>query len=192
MLLCVYLKTGAILIAVLGIVGSLSQFGFSTNWIVIVEVIWGLAVSSCLLFGAIKVNASAVLIHLILAMLQIIFLFASGILFLVGGIATYKVSQYDGAIGATLNKGTSGALSTLNKVFKKADLTNQQTDDEEFYQNLFGVLGITLLIGGVCIILYACLQIYFFICIHSFYKKIKKGKITATTTVTTTVKTSSA
>ena len=138
---CVDLRTGAILIAVLGIVGSLGSLALKTDWITITEVILGVLVYFCLLYGAIKINTIAVLIFLILDVIQIILVFAEGILFLVGGSLLNVVSQGE-------------------------------------------AVGIAAIIIGVCIILWACLQIYFFICIHSFYKKIIKGKTTSSATVT--------
>ena len=59
---------------------------------IITEVIWGLLVSFCLLFGAIKVNNSAVIIYLILDVIQIILTFAAGILYLVAWSALKVVS----------------------------------------------------------------------------------------------------
>ena len=177
---CLDLRTGAIVIAVLGIVGSLGNLAFSTHWIIITEVITGLLVSFCLLFGAIKVNKIAVLIYLILNLLQIIFIFAVGIFFLVGGSALKVVFQDDGSTVDTLSKGISetGIINTEKKLTKEIEA--YLTKDEnvpEVYQNFFGAVGIGAIIGGVCIILWACLQIYFFICIHSFYKKIdEEGK----------------
>ena len=148
---CLDLRTGAIVIAVLGIVGSFGNLAFSTYWMMIGEIIWRLVVSFCLLFGAIKVNEIAVLIYLILNMLQIISEFAVGIFLLVAGTALKVASQ---------------------------DAVTQHD------KNLYGTAGTAAIIGGVCVILWACFQIYFFICIHSFYKKIIKGKITSSATVT--------
>jgi len=143
---CLDLRTGAIVIAVLGIVGSFVNLAFSTNWTMIGEIILMLVVSFCLLFGAIKVNEIAVLIYLILNILQIISEFAVGIFFLVAGSAWKVVSQVHQDDGSTV---TTEAL------------------------------GIAAIFGGVYIILWACLDIYFFICVHSFYREIKDGKITS-------------
>ena len=151
---CVDLKTGAIVIAVLGIVGSFVNLAFSTNWTMIGEIILMLVVSFCLLFGAIKENEIAVLIYLILNMLQIISEFAVGILLVVGSAI---VSQDDG--------------STV------ANSTSLHQDDGSTVESK--AIGIAGTIGGLYIILWACLDIYFFICLHSFYKKIKDGKITS-------------
>jgi len=143
---CVDLRTGAIVIAVLGIVGSLGNLALVINWITIIEVILGLLVSFCLLFGAIKENKIAVLIYLILQMIEIILMFAVGIFYLVRG-SEWKVASQD-------------AVTQHDK-------------------NLYGAVGTEFIIGGVCVILWACLQIYFFICIHSFYKKIEDGRTTS-------------
>ena len=146
---CLDLRTGAIVIAVLGIVGSFGNLAFSTYWMMIGEIIWRLVVSFCLLFGAIKVNEIAVLIYLILNILQIISEFAVGIFFLVAGSAWKVVSQVHQDDGSTV---TTEAL---------------------------GILEALWIFGGVYIILLACLDIYFFICVHSFYREIKDGKITS-------------
>ena len=179
---CVDLRTGAIVIAVLGIVWSFGYLSYSIDWLIITDVISGLIVSFCLLFGAIKVNEIAVLIYLILNVLQIILTFATGIFYLVGGSALKVVSQDDGSTVDTFNK-------TMTEEFLKeieVNVTKHENDDsiyeyeyDEYDKNLVGAVGITAIIGGVCIILWACVQIYFFICMHSFYKKIKDGEITS-------------
>ena len=154
---CVGLRTGAIVIAVLGIVGSLGLLAFETDWITIAGVIFDLLVYFCLLFGAIKVNKIAVLIYLILDVIEIILTFAEGIVFVVGGSLLNVVSQDDG--------------STVDTFDKAQQVQNfQYENDKKYYKNI---------IVGVCIILGACLEIYFFICIQSFYRKIKDGKITS-------------
>ena len=97
-----------------------------------------------------------------------------------GGSALKVVFQDDGSTVDTLSKGISetGIINTEKKLTKEIEA--YLTKDEnvpEVYQNFFGAVGIGAIIGGVCIILWACLQIYFFICIHSFYKKIdEEGK----------------
>ena len=154
---CLDLRTGAIVIAVLGIVGSLVTPAFDTRWMVISEIILGLLVSFCLLFGAIKENEIAVLIYLILNMLQIISEFAVGIFLLVAGTALKVASQDDGVT--------------------VANTTSVHQDDGSTVES--GAIGIAATIGGLYIILWACVDIYFFICVHSFYRKIKDGKITS-------------
>jgi len=197
---CVDIRTGAIVIAVLGIVGSFGNLAFSTYWMMIGEIIWRLVVSFCLLFGAIKVNEIAVLIYLILTILQIISEFAVGIFFLVAGSALKLVSQDDGfAVANTTSQHQDDGLTFANMTslhqddgltvgnatslhqddgFTVANTTSLHQDDG-FTVASGTLVGIAAIIGGVYIILWACLDIYFFICVHSFYKKIKDGMITS-------------
>jgi len=183
---CLDLRTGAIVIAVLGIVGSFGNLAFSTYWMMIGEIIWRLVVSFCLLFGAIKVNEIAVLIYLILNILQIISEFAVGIFFLVAGSALKVVSQDDGfAVANTTSVHQDDGFTVGNATslyqddgFTVANTTSLHQDDG-FTVASGTLVGIAAIIGGVYIILWACLDIYFFICVHSFYKKIKDGMITS-------------
>jgi len=183
---CLDLRTGAIVIAVLGIVGSFGNLAFSTYWMMIGEIIWRLVVSFCLLFGAIKVNEIAVLIYLILNILQIISEFAVGIFFLVAGSALKVVSQDDGfAVANTTSLHqddgfTVGNATSLHQDdgFTVANTTSLHQDDG-FTVASGTLVGIAAIIGGVYIILWAFLDIYFFICVHSFYKNIKDGMITS-------------
>ena len=101
-----------------------------------------------------------------------------------------RVWVFDPSIGSTvdtLNKGISETgfnpgspddTQLLDDIFDNIydDIIKEQNDE---IQNRIGVAGIHVIISAVCIILWACLQIYFFICIHSFYKKIRDGKITS-------------
>lgn len=183
---CLDLRTGAIVIAVLGIVGSFGNLAFSTYWMMIGEIIWRLVVSFCLLFGAIKVNEIAVLIYLILNILQIISEFAVGIFFLVAGSALKVVSQDDGfAVANTTSVHQDDGFTVGNATslyqddgFTVANTTSLHQDDG-FTVASGTLVGIAAIIGGVYVILWAFLDIYFFICVHSFYKNIKDGMITS-------------
>ena len=181
---CVDLRTGAVVIAVLGIVGSLANLAFSRHWMIITEVIYGLLLSFCLLFGVIKENKFAVLIYLILNVLQIILIFAVGIFLLVPGSALKVISRDDGSTADTWNEGISemGIIKTQSELTKEIGQRIVTKDENDL--DFFGAVGIAAIIGGVIFILRAFLQIYFFICIHSFYKKIIKGKTTSSATVT--------
>jgi len=183
---CLDLRTGAIVIAVLGIVGSFGNLAFSTYWMMIGEIIWRLVVSFCLLFGAIKVNEIAVLIYLILNILQIISEFAVGIFFLVAGSALKVVSQDDGfavANTTSLHQDDGFTVGNATSLYQDDGFTVANTtslhQDDGFTVASGTLVGIAAIIGGVYIILWACLDIYFFICVHSFYKKIKDGMITS-------------
>jgi len=183
---CLDLRTGAIVIAVLGIVGSFGNLAFSTYWMMIGEIIWRLVVSFCLLFGAIKVNEIAVLIYLILNILQIISEFAVGIFFLVAGSALKVVSQDDGfavANTTSLHQDDGFTVGNATSLYQDDGFTVANTtslhQDDGFTVASGTLVGIAAIIGGVYVILWAFLDIYFFICVHSFYKKIKDGMITS-------------
>ena len=78
---CFDLRTGSIIIAVLQIVGSLGMLGGATDEKTCWSVLVGVAAGICLLIGAIKSNASAILVYLILAMIDIVLQVVVGILF---------------------------------------------------------------------------------------------------------------
>ena len=75
-----------------------------------------------------------------------------------------------------------GIIKTQSELTKEIGQRIVTKDENDL--DFFGAVGIAAIIGGVIFILRAFLQIYFFICIHSFYKKIIKGKITSSATVT--------
>ena len=80
---CVDLRTGAIIIAILGILGALGNMGEGFSWVAIISTIVGLVAHGCLLFGAIKYHRVATLINLIISMLGIILMFIIAIIALV-------------------------------------------------------------------------------------------------------------
>ena len=84
---CFDLRTGSIIIAVLQIVGSLGMLGLATHESACWSALVGVAAGICLLIGAIKSNASAILVYLILAMIDIVLQVVVGILFCAGSAA---------------------------------------------------------------------------------------------------------
>ena len=139
---CVDLRNGAVAIAVLHILGALANLGYgiqTVSWMLILDFLVGIAAGVCLLYGAIKYNAIATVIHLVLALIEIIFLFVIAILILVGFASWLHL---DG-----------GELSWWH---------------------------ILTLIIAVTIIVWALVEIYFCVCVYSFYKQLKSGIITST------------
>ena len=136
---CIDLRNGAIVIATLHMVAALGQLGTTgISWITIVDVILGLIAGAVLLFGAIKYNMVAIIIHLVLALIEIVFLLATAIMIFVS-VATWL----------NLNGGELHWLHTLS-----------------------------LVIGGL-ISLWAIIEIYFLVCVCSFYQQLKSGMITS-------------
>ena len=93
---CVDLRTGAIVLAVLGIINSfclLFSGGFDSEYIILV--ILGLSTYGCLLFGAIKNNRTATLISLVMEMIYIVWMVIVLILLIALGTAATVVTQSD-------------------------------------------------------------------------------------------------
>ena len=136
---CVDLRNGAIVIGTLHMVAALGQLVTTAiAWINIVDVILGLIAGAVLLYGAIKYNTVAIIIHLVLALIEIVFLLATAIMIFVG-------------VAAWLNL-NGGELHWL--------------------------LTLSLVIGGL-ISLWAIIEIYFLVCVCSFYQQLKSGMITS-------------
>ena len=85
---CFDLRTGSIIIAILQIVGSIGMLGGTTSSSACWGGLVGIAAGICLLVGAINSNASAILVHLIVAMINIIVLCVAGIGICAGSFAT--------------------------------------------------------------------------------------------------------
>ena len=79
---------------------------------------------------------------------------------------------------------THDEISTEDIELRNIESGQRIVTKDENDLDFFGAVGIAAIIGGVIFILRAFLQFYFFICIHSFYKKIIKGKKTSSATVT--------
>ena len=137
---CLDLRKGAIVIAIFHMVLALGQI-FTMLRIVVTAigvVIFGLVAGAVLLYGAIKYNTVAIIIHLVLALIEIVFLLATAIMIFVGVAAWLN-----------LNGGELHWLHTLS-----------------------------LVIGGL-ISLWAIIEIYFLVCVCSFYQQLKSGMITS-------------
>ena len=136
---CLDLRKGAIVIATFHMVLALGQI-FTMLRIVYTAIgvmIFGLIAGAVLLYGAIKYNTVAIIIHMVLALIEIVFLLATAILIFVS-VAAWNLN------GRELHW-----LHTLS-----------------------------LVIGGV-ISLWAIIEIYFLVCVCSFYQQLKSGMITS-------------
>ena len=95
---CVDLRTGCIVIAVLGFIGSLSSFQHGIVWGV-VGLVASIVAHGCLLYGAIKYHKVTTLVYLVMEMLFIIFYVVLAVLTIVvlsgGGVASC-LDNWDG------------------------------------------------------------------------------------------------
>ena len=129
---CVDLRNGAIVIATLHMVAAMGQFvTILVNWLGIADIILGLIAGAVLLYGAIKNNTVAIIIHLVLALLEIVFLLATAIT----SFVAYDVGE--------------DSFHTL------------------------------ALVSGGLIFVWAIIEIYFLVCVCSFYQQLKSGMITS-------------
>ena len=135
---CIDLRTGAIVLAVLGIINSiclLSSGGF--GWQDFVLLVLGLSTYGCLLFGAIKNNINATLISVIMELIYTVWMVIVLILLIALGTATTVAA-------------------------------GKQTSDA-------GAVAATLAVPISVCVFSVGLQIYFWICIYSFYQALKEG-----------------
>ena len=152
---CVPLRTGSLLIAVLGILGAIGIFVSSTNkqaynklvdhsthlqWANIVEGIFLLLPYVFLLFGALINNDKAVLVCLVLTALSIII----GIIF---GII---------------------AIANIEILFPQLAAWNAS-------HSIWSYARCTLSVEATKLMCPSLVQVYFWICIYSFYKELKEG-----------------
>lgn len=150
---CIDLRVGAIIIAILDILGGLGNF--SGSWPNYLIGVASVAAGVCLLFGAIKYNQIATIIHLVLAML-------SFVLYVVGAILAIVL----GGVAASSTTSTIDGLNT-----GQTDLNNAVT----------GVaVGVTVVVA-VLLIIIALIMLYFWFCVFSFYKGLKSGSIASPT-----------
>ena len=80
---CVELRTGAIIIAVLGLIASFGSFQHGVV-IGIIFFVYGLVQNLCLLHGAIKYNRTTTLVYLIMEAIFIVLLLVNWIMIIVG------------------------------------------------------------------------------------------------------------
>ena len=141
---CVDLRTGAIVMAVLEIIGGLGMFAGGL-WQDILSAVVTIGAGVCLLFGAIKYHQLATLVYLVLQMIAIV----------LSGVAMIMVIIAATAITATGNSGVQGNAVGGTSVIVLASVL------AAFY--------------GI----FTSLNIYFWVCVFSFYKGLKTGKITS-------------
>ena len=137
---CVDLRTGAIVIAILQILGAFGQIGESRDWNNIIGMLLGIGAGACLLFGAIQYNPTATLINLIFTIIGIVIL-------IIGGILVLTVA--------------SVAVSTATESREEVD----------------GAIAGAVVVVAVLFIGFAALEIYFCVCVYSFYIGLKNGSI---------------
>ena len=147
---CVPLRTGSIILAILGILGGIFAFAISRGqWSSIVEGIFYLLSYGFLLFGAIKYNEKAVLVCLVLSAASIIL----GVVFCIIAIANIEM------IAPKLANDCAAMIDELNKLGMTCD---------QFKSTTIGIVAGTF-IGS------SLVSAYFWICNYSFYKQLKEG-----------------
>ena len=146
---CVDLRTGAIVMAILQLIGGAGMFGMGAEWQNILSALVGVGAGVCLLFGAIKYHQMATLVYLVLQMVEIVLI---GVAMLVGIIAgtavTVAVSDHPDLQG---NQDVQGAVQVGGAI----------------------VVVLTMIPFGIIALFY----IYFWVCAFSFYKGLKTGEI---------------
>ena len=147
---CVDLRTGAIVIAILQLIGGAGCFGMgASEWQNIMNGVVGLLAGVCLLVGAINYHQTATLVYLVLDMIAIVLAGVAMAVIIIGG--------------ATFTASVSG-----NPDFQD----NQGAQD---VVTAFGAIFITIF--AIVYGLIALFYIYFWVCVFSFYKGLKSREI---------------
>ena len=148
---CIDLRTGSLILAILGILGSILTFATSDgDWPLIMQGTFNLLAYSFLLFGALKCNEKAVLACLICTGFAI----AWGIIFTIivfVSIALFKPE---------LDNNCEDIIEQLKKLGTSCDQLKHIT---------MGIAAGSFIAGSL-------INIYFWICNYSFYKELKKGR----------------
>ena len=160
---CVPLRTGSIILAVLGILGGVGLFvgsqGFWYNIVLGVVYIIGYP---ALLFGAIKYNDKAVLVSLVCTAIIIVIGTVFGIIIIAS--TETLIPELANNCASTVDVSTNGG--------------NGQIDFSGVCDALKNVARITtIVVAAVIFFSSALLNIYFWICIYSFYKELKGGNV---------------
>ena len=144
---CIPLRTGCIILGVLGILSGIGLLATEwRQWFYVIEAVIFFAAYGPLLFGAIQYNQRAVLVSLGSCALLILYGTVIGIIIAMPRIETFRPELANNCAGVTSVE--RGGIS--------CDDFTQITDVSAF------------LIGSV-------LDIYFWICMYSFYKDLKTG-----------------
>merc|ERR1712018_474146 len=142
---------GAIIIAVLGLLGSFANFrqGIVVG---VLSCIGGLVANLCLLHGAIKYNRTTTLIYLIMDAIFMIFLLV-GLILIIVGLASSEVSP------------CLKSDSFENGIEWKGDNVTCSV--------IVGIL-VALLVGYL---IGLAISIYFWVCVYSFFDDLKKQQL---------------
>ena len=156
---CVPLRTGSIVLAVLGILGGIGTFVASQGqWPQIVLGVFYIIGYPALLFGAIKYCRKAVLVSLVCTAFIIVIGIAFGIIF-IASVETF-VPELANNCATMVDVSTNGV--------------NGQVD----LSGLCDVVRYTTIgIAAAIFFSSALINFYFWICNYSFYKELKEGDV---------------
>ena len=150
---CVELRTGAIIIAVLGLIASFGSFQHGVV-IGIIFFVYGLVQNLCLLHGAIKYNRTTTLVYLIMEAIYIILLLVSWIMTIVGM-----------------------ASDEVKPCWKEENLNDDTKIDLGWSEwdaaSCSVIVGVLVAIFVVLTIMMA-ISIYFWACVYGFFVELKQ------------------
>ena len=162
---CVSLRTGSIIIGVLGLLGGIACLANAVysgfNWIGLIQGIVYILSYGCLLYGAIRFNRTAVIVYLVIDGVMIAAVIIFGILAIVG------VSIVAGTTDCShLQQEVVDFPYSSDQINMQAWNLKQMCESAQTV-----VIGIT---AGIFFIS-AMLSFYFWICVYSFYKELNMG-----------------
>ena len=117
---CIDLRVGAIVIAILEIIGGLCNFGNMQGnvWGSVICAIASILAGLCLLFGAIKYNQVAVIVNLVFSMIAIVFYAIVAIMvFIAAGLYGSQRGAQPEAVGAVIVAGVVIVIAILLMIY---------------------------------------------------------------------------
>ena len=89
---CVDLRTGALVMAVLQLIGGAGMFANGGTWPDILNAVVGIGAGACLLFGAIKYHQMATLVYLVFQMIAIVLIGVALLVVIIVPVASWGVA----------------------------------------------------------------------------------------------------
>ena len=167
---CVPLRTGSIVLAILGIPVGISTFATSGGfWLYIIQGVLYLLAYGALLFGALKYNYKAVLVNLVVTAFLIILGIIGAIIFIQDSLSSGSRISYDFYdMYASIKPFVPANKLANNCAAMAEELSKAGITCDEFKAETIGTAAGILIVSSL-------LNGYFWVCNYSFYKELKRG-----------------
>ena len=190
---CVDLRTGAMVMAILQVLGGLGSFAGQASGGpgMLANGVLALVAGLCLLYGAIKYEPTATLVYLVFQMLSIITVtIVAMLLVLVGTVATvathHGVNVHNLTYGVNINNPYAGVNVhnpygvNINNPYGGYNVHNPYggVNSSNDVPDVATATTIAVDIMAIALACHVLISIYFWVCAFSFYKGLKSGSIT--------------